>query len=67
MERTIAVTGSLAAQEQSTLSAKVTGRLQRLAVDIGSVVRQGDVLAQIEPRDYELRVQQATAALSQAS
>ena len=66
MERAITVTGTLAAQEQSTLSAKVSGRLQHLAVDIGSVVRQGDVLAQVEPRDYELRLQQSAAALSQA-
>jgi RND family efflux transporter MFP subunit len=66
MERSIPVTGTLAAQEQSTLSAKVPGRLQRLAVDIGSVVREGDLLAQVEPRDYELRLQQAGAALAQA-
>ena len=58
--------GSLAAQEQSTLSAKVTGRLERLSVDIGSVLRQGDLVAQIEPRDYELGLQQAAAALAQA-
>jgi RND family efflux transporter MFP subunit len=44
----------------------VPGRLLRLAVDIGSVVRQSEVVAQIEPRDYELRVQQAAAALAQA-
>jgi RND family efflux transporter MFP subunit len=66
MERSIPATGTLAAQEQSTLSAKVPGRLQRLLVDLGSVVREGDVLAQIEPRDYELRLQQAGAALAQA-
>lgn len=66
MARAITVTGTLAAQEESTLSAKVTGRLQRIAVDIGSPVRQGDLLAQIEPRDYELRLQQAAAALAQA-
>jgi len=66
MERAIMVTGPLAAHEQSTLSAKVSGRLQLLNVDIGSVVRRGDVLAQVEPRDYELRLQQAVAALSQA-
>ncbi len=64
--RVIAVTGSLAAQEQSTLSAKVPGRLQRLDVDIGSVLRQGDLVAQIEPRDYDLGLQEATAALAQA-
>lgn len=66
MERTVTVTGALAAQERSTLSAKVSGRLQQVNVDIGSIVRQGDVLAQIETRDYELGLQQAVAALAQA-
>ncbi len=66
MARTITVTGTLAAQESSVLSAKVSGRVQALAVDIGSVVREGELLAQIEPRDYELRLQQAGAALAQA-
>ncbi len=64
--RTISATGSLAAQEESTLSAKVPGRLERLEVDIGSVLRQGDLVAQIEPRDYELGLQEAAAALAQA-
>ncbi len=66
MERAVAVTGTLAAQEQSTLGAKVSGRLQRLLVDVGSVVREGDLVAQIEARDYELELQQAAAALAQA-
>jgi RND family efflux transporter MFP subunit len=66
MPRAIHVTGSLAAQEQSMLSAKVTGRLERLSVDIGSVLRQGELVAQIEPRDYDLGLQQAAAALAQA-
>ena len=64
--RVIHATGSLAAQEHSTLSAKVPGRLERLNVDIGSEVRQGDVVAQIEPRDYELGLKQALASLAQA-
>ncbi|HNR70913.1 MAG TPA: efflux RND transporter periplasmic adaptor subunit [Verrucomicrobiota bacterium] len=64
--RTIGATGSLAAQEQATLSAKVAGRLERLEVDIGSELRQGDLVAQIEPRDYELGLQEAAAALAQA-
>ncbi len=66
MERVINVTGTFAAQEASTLSAKVPGRLQTLSVDLGSVARKGDLLAQIEPRDYELGLQQALAALAQA-
>src|ERR1051325_208981 len=53
MERAITVTGSLAAEEAATLSVKVGGRLKKLPVDLGSVVKQGDIIAQVEPRDYE--------------
>jgi len=60
------VTGTLAAQERVVLSAKVAGRLETVTVDIGSNVRKGDVLATIEPRDYELRLAQAAANLAQA-
>ncbi len=66
MERTVTVTGLLLAEEAATLSVKIGGRLRHLPVDIGSVVKRGDVIAQVEPRDYELRLQQAAAALSQA-
>ena len=66
MERTVLATGSLLAEEQATLSVKVPGRLTVVAVDLGSAVQQGDLIAQIEPRDYELRVQQGAAALAQA-
>lgn len=66
MSRSIQVTGTLVARERSTLSSKASGRLQSLNVDLGSVVQQGDLLAQVEPRDFELGLQQATAALAQA-
>ena len=62
----VAVTGTLAAQDQATLSVKVPGRLKTIAVDLGSSVRKGQVIGQVEPQDYELRVQQAQAALGQA-
>src|ERR1044071_3951279 len=66
MERTVTVTGTLAALDQATISAKVPGRLQSLSVDLGSVVKSGQVIAQLEPRDYQLRLQQSEAALAQA-
>ena len=66
MERTVAVIGSLAAHDEATLSVKVPGRLQTLAVDLGSSVRQGQLVAQVEPKDYELQLTQAEALLSQA-
>ncbi len=66
MERITTATGSLAAQEQATLSVKVPGRLQTLVVDLGSEVKKGDLIARVDPGDYELRVRQSAAALAQA-
>lgn len=62
----VAVTGTLAAQDEATLSVKVPGRLRAINVDLGSVVRRGQMVAQLEPQDYQLRIQQAEAALQQA-
>jgi RND family efflux transporter MFP subunit len=64
--RAVNVTGTLAAEEQVTLSLKVTGRLQELYVDLGSRVTKGQVLARLAPTDFNLRVSQAEAALRQA-
>ena len=66
LERMVAVTGTLAAEEQVALAFKVTGRVQDLRVDLGSPVRRGQVLARLTPTDFELRLQQAEAALQQA-
>ncbi|MBI3652588.1 MAG: efflux RND transporter periplasmic adaptor subunit [Acidobacteria bacterium] len=66
MENSIAVTGTLAAYEQATISAKVAGRLRAINVDLGSVVHKGQVIAELEQRDAELRLQQAEASLAQA-
>ena len=65
-EKTLRISGELVAFEQATLSTKVPGRLSELAVDLGSRVKKGDLLAQIDPHDYELRLVQADAALSAA-
>jgi RND family efflux transporter MFP subunit len=66
MERVVGAVGSLAALEQSTLSVKVPGRLESIAVDLGSPVKRGQVVAQIERQDYELKLKQAEALLAQA-
>lgn len=66
MEQTVTVTGTLAAYDQATVSAKVPGRIKSIAVDLGSVVKQGQVIAQLEQQDYQLRLQQAEAGLAQA-
>jgi RND family efflux transporter MFP subunit len=64
--RSITVTGTLAAEEQVSLSMKVTGRLEELLVDLGSPVTRGQIIARLTPTDFELRRRQAEAALHQA-
>ena len=66
MGETVTANGTLAAYDHTTVGMKVPGRLQTIAVDLGSVVRKGQVIAQLEQQDYKLRVQQAEAGLAQA-
>jgi RND family efflux transporter MFP subunit len=64
--RTVAATGTLAADEQVVLGTKVPGRLSDITVDLGSRVRKGQAVARIDPGDYQHRLDQAVAALQQA-
>ena len=63
---TVAVTGVLAAQEELVLGLEVAGRLQTLTVDVGDVVAAGAELAALDPRDLQLAVRRAEAALAAA-
>lgn len=64
--QSIETTGELDVDERTTLGTKVPGRLVDLAVDVGSEVRKGDVIAAVDATDYELRVRQSEAFLAQA-
>jgi RND family efflux transporter MFP subunit len=64
--RTVAATGTLAADEQIVLGTEVVGRLAEISVDLGSPVRKGQRIARIDPKDYQYRLDQAVAALKQA-
>jgi RND family efflux transporter MFP subunit len=66
VDRTVTATGTLAAEDQVVLGAKVVGRLSEIHVDLGTRVRKGQAIARIDPDDYRLRVKQAEAALQQA-
>jgi RND family efflux transporter MFP subunit len=66
IDRSIVALGALIPNEHATLSAKVSGRLASIHVDLGSRVKKGDALAQIESRDYELKARQAEAILAQS-
>src|SRR5688572_13796805 len=65
VEQTVYGTGPLAAQDRAVLSAKVPGRVESVLVDLGAKVQKGDLLAQIQKREFELKRQQAEAAVAQ--
>jgi RND family efflux transporter MFP subunit len=61
----ISANGELFAEEQTTISAKVPGRVQKLYADLGSVLKAGDIVAELEKTEYEFRVRQSEAAVDQ--
>jgi RND family efflux transporter MFP subunit len=63
---TLAASGTLAADETSEVAAPGAGVVVKVEVDVGSRVKKGDVLVQIDPRDPALRMQQANASTAQA-
>ncbi len=66
LPRLVPVTGTLNADERVVLAFKIDGRLGEIAVDLGSPVKRGSVIARLDPTDHQLRVEQAQAALKQA-
>ncbi len=66
LPKTVQTTGTLAADDEVVLGTKVPGRLGEIAVDLGSRVRKGQTVGRIDPGDYQLRLDQAVAALQQA-
>jgi RND family efflux transporter MFP subunit len=66
LEQAVEVSGTLAPDEEVTVAVKVAGRLQSISVDLASPVKKDQPIAEVEPADYRLRVEQALAALAQA-
>jgi membrane fusion protein (multidrug efflux system) len=66
VERRIDITGTLAAWEEATVSIEAEGRLAAVTRDLGDRVRKGDVLARVDPVEYEWRNAQAEAELKAA-
>ena len=66
LTQTVTAPGTLAADEQATLSFKVAGRVSEIKVDLGSQARKGQVIAVLETTEFKVRLQQAEAALQQA-
>ena len=62
----VQATGSFVAMETSDVAPEAAGRVVETPVNVGDFVKQGQVLARLESRDAELRLDQAKAAEQQA-
>jgi RND family efflux transporter MFP subunit len=58
--------GVARANVESNLSFRVSGNIRRLPIEVGDRVGQGQIIAELDPTDFELQVQEAEAALLQA-
>jgi macrolide-specific efflux system membrane fusion protein len=63
IENTIASAGSLKPSDYVDVGAQVSGQLQKLHVDVGDVVEAGQLLAEIDARVQEARVEASRANL----
>jgi RND family efflux transporter MFP subunit len=57
----IQFTGSLDSPSRVEVAAKVSGRLERVLVQVGEAVRRGQVLAELEDEEYRQALEQARA------
>ena len=64
VQRTVEVVGTLFGDEESTISAKVAGRVTEVLHDVGDRIAPGEPLARVDDTDYRLSVEQREAALS---
>jgi len=62
----VTASGQVSPQNKVDLSADITGRITRLAVKDGDLVKEGQFLLQIDPQQFEAQVQRAEAALANA-
>jgi len=63
----VQVTGSFVAKEMSDVAPQAAGRVIETPVDVGAFVQKGQVIAKLEDRDAQLRLDQAVAAEQQAA
>jgi RND family efflux transporter MFP subunit len=58
--------GKATATQVANLSFRVSGAVERILVDIGARVTRGDLLARLDPQDYQVALSRARAELRKA-
>ncbi len=60
-------TGTFMAEESSQIAPVAAGRVLSTPVDVGAHVTQGQIICELDPRDAQIRLDQARAQLQQAT
>ena len=58
--------GTVQGGKRADLSFRVSGTLKNISVEKGANVKKGDLLATLDPRDFNTKISQAQSSLSQA-
>jgi len=61
LQAAVSATGTVTPVQQVQISSQVSGQIRELFVDFNSPVKQGQLIAQLDPQTYEYRVRQSTA------
>lgn len=62
----LVLAGTVVPRIESTLGFRVSGKIVQRLVDVGTVVKPGDVIARLDPADLRLAVDNARGALASA-
>lgn len=64
--RSLVLAGTVVPRIETTLGFRVAGKIVARVVDVGAAVKAGDLIAELDPADYRLAVDNARAALASA-
>lgn len=59
--------GSLKSSNETSYSFRVSGTIQSIPVEVGQAVKKDEVIATLDPADYELEAQKSQASLTEAN
>jgi HlyD family secretion protein len=66
LRETVTATGTLKGRDSVDVSSQISGRVSRVLVDVNDEVKEGEVLAEIDPTQLESRVEQSRAQVRAA-
>ena len=64
--QSLVLAGTVVPRIESQLGFRVAGKIVRRAVDVGALVQAGQLIAELDPTDYRLAVENARAAFAAA-